>query len=82
MQQIVATLAGNTSVVNVTAAQDSGLMQHLQSYGDISTTIPTSNFEDQYLRYDSFDQLKPAPGTFDMGRWNPSHNAHPSVSRP
>ena len=81
MQELVGSLGGSTSLVNVSAAQDSTvLMQHLQQYNDMtqlssdfakSNPLPISSFEpDQYLRNDSFD-IKPGSAStsrFDVDR--------------
>ena len=72
MQQIVSSLGGSTSIVNVSSAgQETGnlMMQNFPSYNDLtdfnakSNALPISSFEpDQYLRNDGFDQMKPGNG--------------------
>lgn len=76
MQQIVSSLGGSTSIVNVSSApqETNVLMQNFQSYNDMSQ-LPVSSFEpDQYLRNDGFDQVKPgaagaSTSKFDVYRY-------------
>lgn len=62
MQQIVSSLGGNTSIVNVSSGgqeTNNVLMQNYPSYNDMtSNALPISSFEpDQYLRTDGYDQM-------------------------
>lgn len=82
IQQIVGSLGGNTTVVNVSSGHDNNVLMHqLQQFNELnqlssdfvkSNPLPGSSFEpDQYLRNDGFEQLKPGSALttrFDVGR--------------
>lgn len=83
IQQIVGSLGGNTTVVNVSSGHDNNVLMHqLQQFNELnqlssdfvkSNPLPGSSFEpDQYLRNDGFEQLKPGSALttrFDVGRY-------------
>lgn len=80
VQQIVGSLGGNTSVVNVSSGQETNvLIQQLQEYNGMnhlssdfakSNLLSISCFEsDQYLRNDKYDIKSASSSRFDVGRY-------------